>query len=645
MEGALGVSVKVSCPACGGPIVFKVGSAIVAICEYCHSAVARGDRHVEDLGKVADLVDTGAVLEVGLKGRFEGVPFELTGRAQLGHEAGGVWDEWYAAFSDGRWGWLAEAQGRYYLTFQHPSKRSASLPPLERLKLGQPLQLDSGSPPLLVAEKGEARAVSAEGEIPYRLVPGATYSYADLSGKKREFATIDYSDDPPLVFLGYELTLDELGIPETRRQAEHAAREVQGVHLSCPQCGGALELRAPDRTEHVGCPNCGALLDVTHGQLLFLQALGLHKPIIPIGSTGKFNDHVFTLIGYLKRQVEVDRIKYTWEEFLLYHPHEGFRWLVRSEDHWSFVEPLAPGQVSCTDRRAEFQGRQFKIFQKNMASVRYILGEFYWKVTQGEQVLAADFIHPPQMLSREIAKAGHSSEVSWSLGTYWPVRDVERAFDLKEHLPRPALTSVAPNQPFLYKQVYSSWVILTGVALLIGLFFMARGAGRQVFSNSYHLQQTKMDEQAQVFFSEPFELRPRENVAITASASLNNNWLDIEGDLINDETNQVQPFSLPLEYYSGSDSDGPWTEGSREGSVHVSALPAGKYTLRLEFQTQKGSVPLQVNVRVQQAVARAPYFLLTLGALAAIPLCVAIYHFIFERRRWEDSEYSPFHSG
>src|SRR5581483_453306 len=143
MEGALGVSVKVSCPACGGPIVFKVGSAIVAICPYCHSAVARGDRHVEDLGKVADLVETGAVLEVGLKGRFEGVPYELTGRAQLAHEAGGVWDEWYAAFADGRWGWLAEAQGRYYLTFQHASKRNASLPPLARLKLGQPVQLDS----------------------------------------------------------------------------------------------------------------------------------------------------------------------------------------------------------------------------------------------------------------------------------------------------------------------------------------------------------------------------------------------------------------------------------------------------------------------------------------------------------------------
>src|SRR5712692_10699179 len=115
------MSVKVNCPGCGGPIEFKIGSAMVTICPYCRSVVARGDRQLENLGKVADLVETDSVLAVGLKGRYQGVPFELTGRTQLRHQAGGVWDEWYAAFADGRWGWLAEAQGRFYLTFEKPA--------------------------------------------------------------------------------------------------------------------------------------------------------------------------------------------------------------------------------------------------------------------------------------------------------------------------------------------------------------------------------------------------------------------------------------------------------------------------------------------------------------------------------------------
>ena len=134
------MSVRVACPGCGGPVVFEVGSSMVSVCPHCRSVVARGDRSIENLGKVADLVETGAVLQVGTEGRYEGVKFRLTGRTQLGHEAGGVWDEWYAAFSNGLWGWLAEAQGRYYLTFEHP-ELGQGLPPFTEIDPDRTLAL------------------------------------------------------------------------------------------------------------------------------------------------------------------------------------------------------------------------------------------------------------------------------------------------------------------------------------------------------------------------------------------------------------------------------------------------------------------------------------------------------------------------
>ena len=112
-------SLVANCPACGAPVEFKSGQSIVVICSYCRSAIARTDRELKDLGKVAELVETGSPLDIGLRGKWRDIPFELTGRAQLGHELGGQWDEWYATFSNGWLGWLAEAQGRFYLTFQH----------------------------------------------------------------------------------------------------------------------------------------------------------------------------------------------------------------------------------------------------------------------------------------------------------------------------------------------------------------------------------------------------------------------------------------------------------------------------------------------------------------------------------------------
>ena len=50
------MSVQANCPACGGPCVFKVSTSLVTVCPYCQSVIARGDRGLESLGKVADLV-------------------------------------------------------------------------------------------------------------------------------------------------------------------------------------------------------------------------------------------------------------------------------------------------------------------------------------------------------------------------------------------------------------------------------------------------------------------------------------------------------------------------------------------------------------------------------------------------------------
>lgn len=662
-------AVESSCPACGAPITFRIGSSIVTICGYCNSVVARGDRKLEDLGKVADLVETGSPLDIGLRGVYQGVPFELTGRAQLGHEAGGMWDEWYAAFQDGRWGWLAEAQGRFYLTFQQPLPEQSLIPPFDALELGEPVAAIPTSVPLVTSEKGEARALGAKGEIPYKLVPGQQYQYADLSGPRGEFATLDYSGFPPLVFVGREVALSELGFPELAGAPEREARRVAAVQLSCPQCAGPLELRAPDITERVTCPNCGSLLDVNQGRLEFLKALSTPKaqPIIPLGSVGEFQGNKLTVIGFMQRSVEYEGVRYFWEEYLLYNPRSGFRWLVRSDDNWSFVEPLPPGAVTSsgrTERVAQYDGRRFKLFQDATARVEHVSGEFYWKVSTGELVRASDFIHPPQMLSREVSlKSGASQqveggsskkkrkqgpspvtsgEINWSLGTYLKHKDVERAFRIKG-IPR--TSKVAPNQPFPHKKVYKYWGLLFVATLLVGFLIMGLGARRKVFEATYQLEPLKNLEDSQVRFSDPFELKDRQNIRITATSSVDNTWLEVVGDLINEATNDSQSFSLPVEYYHGVDDGESWSEGDQSPSVHLSALPAGTYTLGLEARWEKWQQPATVTIKIEQGVPRALHLIIALIAISIFPAIIALYHYSFEKRRWEDSDYSPFSSG
>lgn len=659
-------ALQANCPACGAPISFQIGSSVVVVCEYCRSVVARTDRALEDLGKVAEIAESGSPLQIGLKGAYHDARFELTGRTQLGHQMGGMWDEWYAAFSDGRWGWLAEAQGRFYLTFQQSVPEQQRLPSFGALELGHAVGAMPGSVPFVVAEKGIARTLGAQGEIPWRVVPGEQYAYADLSGQGRVFATLDYSEMPPLVFMGQEVTLAELGLVDARAP-EREARRAAAAQLNCPQCGGPLALRAPDRTERVTCPNCNALLDVNQGQLKFLNALKPlgWKPFLPIGAVGEFEGQKLTVLGFVVRSVEFEGVKYFWQEYLLYNPQAGFRWLVDSDDHWSCVQPVAPGEVREDGGTAIFRGKTFKLFQDTTAHVEYVMGEFYWKVALGEEARAIDYINPPEMLSVELSqilskkayaemgttpinwsykepwmKSNQVGEINCSFGTYVPVEVVERTFGVT-NLPRPSI--VAPNQPNPHGGLAKYWALLLLLTFVVGFFVLTYGfiSRREIFNQSYQMQPLQNEDGTQVIFTEPFQLSGHKNIRVTGTSSVNNTWIYVEGDLINEETGLVQQFTLPIEYYSGVEDGESWSEGNQTQTAYLSSLPAGTYTMRLEGQWehwQENAPPF--SVRVEQGVPRFWHFILALLLVSAWPVITGIRSLSFEGARWKDSVYA-----
>ena len=628
-----------NCPSCGAQITFKSGSSIVLICSYCRSAVARTDRALQDFGRVAELVETGSPLQLGLRGSWRDTPFELTGRAQMGHEAGGVWDEWYATFSNGWIGWLAEAQGRFYLTFKQPVDSNA-IPAFESLELGVPLHI-SPSGPLVVAEKGRAQTLGAAGEIPYQLVPGESFYYADLSGAGSTFGTIDYSETPPVVYGGQEVTLGELGLAGARAP-EREARTVSAATLSCPNCGGSLELRAPDQSERVICPNCNGLLDINQGQLSYLKSLGKPKysPQLQIGSTAEFENLPLTIIGFMVRSVEIEGQRYYWGEYLLYNPQVGFRWLVHSDDQWSFVQAVPPGEIS-ESNGAIFRGKKFKIFQDAGTQVEHVAGEFYWKVEVGEKVWATDYVRPPLMLSKEVTRSeptkdskAATGEINWSLGTYVPYKEIQRLFNVKLNAP----SNVAPNQPFLHKGIYKYWGILLLLLFFVAFVTTIAGGSNHVMTQTFQFPPLANSQATQVAFSEPFELQSRRNISIEGQSGVSNSWLFVAGDFVNEETGLVQTFELPIEYYFGVEGGESWSEGGQTKSTHISALPAGKYTLRLEAQWgDQWQQPASVAMKIDQGDPAGINFVVAAIGLSIVPIIVLLWHWSFERKRWSES--------
>lgn len=611
---------------------FRIGTSFVTICEFCSSAVARSDRGLEDRGKVVDLIDSQSPLDLYLSGRYGESRFEIVGRTQVKHSMGGVWDEWYCAFDSGHWGWLAEAQGHYYMSFSTPI--SGQAPAFQSLGPGQ--QVMGVTPePLVVSELGQATILGAKGEIPYLLDPGLRYHYADLSGAGGVFATLDYSDAAPELYLGKEVTLLELGISVSAPARDEAGKQVSAHALECPNCRGSLELVAPGQCERIACPYCGALSDVNQGKLNILQILDKGRfpdPPLALGSKGLFEGHEMIVAGYMVRSTTWHGEVFYWDEYLLYHPQVGFRWLTDSDGHWSYVEPVGLADVTKSYSAAKYDGHTYRCFDSVESQVEFVLGQFYWNVGIGERVYMADYSCPPYSLSEEQSE----TEVTWSKSTYLPKKEVEKTFGIE--LRDPATGTVGLNQPYPHRGVYKAFMLVGALAIAVFAFGNVRNRGKIVTSQTFSYEAAPKSE-SQVQFSESFTLTGNRNIEIETYAPVSNSWVYMQFDLINQETGAATFFDQPVEFYSGSD----WTEGNNRPKKVLASVGKGTYTLRAGIERKDWMRPIAVNVTIREGVMLFRYLLILGGFLLLIPLFTFLHQRSFEQRRWSDaSESGPF---
>jgi hypothetical protein len=645
--------VKTACPTCGGEVEFRYDDSFVRVCTFCRSAVLRTDRGIESLGKTADLADVPSPIALFAEGRYRGLGFMVVGRTQLRHQAGGTWQEWYAKMDDGRWGWLAEAQGRYYLTFEVPG----AAPPLayDAAQPGAQATIVYDEPrTLTVYERAEAQYVSAEGEIPFRFQPGAWFRMVDLGDADGRFATIDYgitgAGEAPSVYVGRQATLAELGLTGGER-APVAAPQIASRRLACPQCDGALELHTGEILR-VACPYCGALLDANAGVLTILRQLEANQRAqspIPLGATCTFEGTTLTAIGYVQRAAIVFGVHYPFDEVLLHAPALGFRWLVQSDGHWSYVQPVQPAAVTTEyGGGVRYEGVKFAPFQTAHLEVERVVGEFYWKVEIGEAVEGDDYIAPPAMLSSERS----ADELTWSLGRYVSARELERAFAGK--VVAGSATGVAPNQPPILAGLGAviGLALLAFAALYIGMNLMAdeRVVTRQSVTFAPAEQPMALDASglapslpapaAHVWFSEPFALDGGDNVAIDFDTSVSNSWVAVGGDLIREGADDFEMFDKDIEFYSGYEGGESWSEGSRRATVTLGPQPGGTYVLRLEA-TIPDATPPRIDVAVRQDVFVQRLALYALIAVFAPALVLGIVRYAHERKRWSTSDLAP----
>jgi hypothetical protein len=602
--------------------------------------VARQGINLEAHGKIGAIVDTDSPLRLGLEGRHGKVGYRLVGHLQKDHGAG-PWDEWYVEFDDGRTGWLSESEGAFHLMLESGVEEGLRL---EELHPGDRLRLRNR--PFVVEERGHGRVVAAAGQLPSDVDPTQDSYYVDATGPKGAFATLDFGTrtQDPEVFFGERLKLEQLGIPLD--QVRPRKRKVSLQQARCPQCNGALELRAPDSTKRVACPYCGALLDASQGKLAFLRLLEKpdHPPIIPLGAKGQLDGAGWICIGFMVRSCTVEGTRYPWEEYLLFNKERGFTWLMQSNGHWVYLKPIDAGEVSLVPKvAAHYGGRRYKAFQSVNAVTETVLGEFYWEVTVGMKAKAVEYVSPPYSVNEDATE----DEVSFTHGEYLAPAVIQQAFQLKEPLPVPS--GIAPTQPNPHRSAPAwKWAgIWAALLVALSVFLNARAANELVLDTTVRLAPEAVSGQPSAMqFSDPFVIHKRGNVRADVSApDLNNDWLGVQGDLVNQDTGEVTSFYVESSFYQGRDDEGQWSEGAKNQTEYLSMVDPGTYVLRTTAAFPSGGGLQQVagrsyRVALTSDAPRGSWFFCALVMLLVGPLLAFMRSSGFESRRWSESNLS-----
>ena len=428
--------------------------------------------------------------------------------------------------------------------------------------------------------------------------------------------------------------------------------------MTCRGCGAAIVIRNTRDSVVAVCSHCQATIDLTDLNFNIIataQEKMNTTHIIPLGSRGKLKGYLWEIIGYMRRMDKESQ--FHWDEYLLFNPYQGYRWLTQANGHWNFVKTLKVRPIFITGiqntsvanliKSFTFEHRKYKLYYIGQAIVTQVVGEFYWRVQVNETVRVQDFISPPFMLSLE----QDSSEQNWSLSEYIELREVAAAFPIKWSWPRKI--GVAPNQP---SEPEKKWKTVRWQALgfcvalhLLQFVHVITSPNETAFrSIDSYLGQSKN------VVSPSFELaHGLGNINLQLHAPLSNTWLSVEGDLVNDKTGDTIPLNETVEYYHGYDSGESWTEGNTTQNEIYSLIPAGTY--HLDF-TMTGAgpadtsryvnitTPVIYNLTVKRGVPLWWNFWWTLILLCVYPLWCRIRMNSFETQRWSDSDYSPYSS-
>jgi hypothetical protein len=198
------------CPNCGAPLEYRWSSSIQTVCEHCRSIVVRTDVDLKKVGVVADLPLEGSPIQLNTEGHYGDKHFVVAGRILYQWEQG-TWNEWRIVLDGGIDGWLSDAQNEFAVSFRADVPK---LPTADKAPLGKTFFWNETR--FTVVSRTLAHYAGVEGELPFEYWDKDDVTFIDLRSESMDFATLDYSDDAPALYIGKAVDFDALRLRNVR---------------------------------------------------------------------------------------------------------------------------------------------------------------------------------------------------------------------------------------------------------------------------------------------------------------------------------------------------------------------------------------------------------------------------------------------
>jgi hypothetical protein len=361
--------------------------------------------------------------------------------------------------------------------------------------------------------------------------------------------------------------------------------------VPCPSCGGTVQVRAAGFSITLVCEYCGSVLDVANSDVALIEKhnRAAAQLAMPLGSRGAVRGTEYQVVGWIRRSIEGEG----WDEYLLFNPYVGYRWLVEEDGEWSFGTMLVSLPDASDFPRVRVGAATFaSLDQGYTAVVESVVGEFYWRVKVHDVVELINFEGNGATLSRE----NSGDEVNWTVSKTLRPGDVHGfdggTFDANAMAPPAAFMRdavVTKNDtgdslgPIL--KIFGA----TAAFLLLIMFVGSLGNKRP---QQFEYTVTRDGAPQSTTFGPLVFAGGRQKVEInTTSTDFDNAWIDLDISLVERTTQATIEAASVVEKYSGRDSDGAWSEGSNSNSTKVASVPSGAYDLVIEAQAKSWPAP------------------------------------------------------